>query len=113
MNTGRKRKGRKDRTHLIYQLDVNGKTYIGLTYLRKQSVRKTMRERIVQHWYNAHSHQHKWGLSAELRAADSIEDVGYVILDRVRGKTEAHNVERELIRKYRPPLNTDVRVARR
>jgi hypothetical protein len=113
MNIGRKRKGRSDRTHLIYQLTVDGKSYIGLTYLRKQSVPKTMRARLIQHWYNAHTHKHGWGLSEAIRSVDTIEDISYTILARVRGKDAAHEVERKLITSKKPKLNTDIRIAKR
>ena len=113
MNQGRKRKGRSDRMHLIYQLDVGGKKYIGMTFLRKQSIPKTMRARIIQHWYNANKLQYKWGLSKAIRDLDSIEDIGYTILARVRGKDACHKQERALIVKKKPVLNTDTRVTKR
>ena len=109
MNTGRKRKPRKDRPHIIYQLTVGNKSYVGVTFVRKQSVAKTMRARIIQHWYNAHNHNYQWGLSAALRKLDSIEDVEYEVLERVKGKQAAHARERELISELRPKLNTDIR----
>jgi hypothetical protein len=38
-----------------------------------------------------------------------VEAFDLYILAVVRGKTEAHHAEREMIREYRPTLNTDVR----
>ena len=113
MNTGRKRRPRADRTHVIYQLRINGQRYIGITFLRKQSLKKTMRTRIKQHWYNANVLQYGWHLSNAIRELDCIEDIEYEVLAKVKGKVEAHNVERKYIRIRRPQLNTDIRIARK
>lgn len=109
MNNGRKRKGRSDRTHIIYELNIEGATYIGITFLRDKSVRKSMHKRIGQHWYNAHTRGYSWRLSKALLGLDTVEDVGYRVLAKVRGKEAAHLMERELIAELEPTLNTDIR----
>lgn len=109
MNAGRKRKGRSDRVHLIYKLTVGQDQYIGLTFVRRRSVDKTMHARICQHWYNAHVKQLKWRLSTAIRQLDCVEDVEYQILAKVRGKQAAHQYERKLIMELAPSLNTDIR----
>lgn len=109
MNTGRKRKGRKDRTHLIYELTIGKATYVGLTFLRDQSVPKTMRARIKQHWYNAHNHGKPYKLPTAIRKLDSIDAISYKIVAKVRGKVEAHQAERQIITTIKPKLNSDIR----
>lgn len=109
MNSGRKRKGRADRTHIIYALEINGKSYIGLTFLRDRSVKKSMHYRIKQHFYNATVRGYDWSLSEEIRRLDSVEDIGYKVLAKVRGKIDAHDVERQFIDELKPELNSDVR----
>jgi hypothetical protein len=109
MNNGRKRKGRSDRTHIIYELNIKDSTYIGITFLREKSVRKSMHKRIGQHWYNAHTRGYSWRLSKALIGLDSVEDVGYRVLAKVRGKDAAHLMERQLIAELAPDLNTDTR----
>jgi len=109
MNNGRKRKGRSDRTHIIYELNIEGSTYIGITFLRDKSVRKSMHKRIGQHWYNAHTRGYSWRLSKALLGLDTVEDVGYRVLAKVRGKEAAHLMERQLIAELEPTLNTDIR----
>jgi len=104
-----RRKKRSDRTHLVYELTVGRKTYIGITVLKDGSVAKTMRLRIVGHWYKAHVLNETWKLSEALRTLDAVEDVEYRILGKARGKAPAHSLERDLIAEHKPKLNTDIR----
>ena len=104
-----KRKTRSDRTHLVYELTVGRKSYIGITVLKDGSVAKTMRQRIVAHWYKAHVLNEGWKLSTALRTLEAVEDVEYRILGKARGKAPAHSLERDLIAEQKPKLNTDIR----
>ncbi len=105
----RKRKPRSDRKHVIYQLEVANLTYIGVTRF-KRTANFAARERFLKHVNRALGEARNWALCKAIRkfGADQFE---VVVLDVIRGKSEAHNVERELIRKYKPKLNTDKRGA--
>jgi hypothetical protein len=105
------RKKRSDRTHIIYQITVGRKLYIGVTAKTQSTVLKSVRSRIAKHFYRAQTEGLNWLLCQALRKLDSKEDIEFVILATVRGKTEAHNYERELIRKFKPALNSDKRGA--
>jgi hypothetical protein len=61
-----------------------------------------------KHLYRSRSEDKSWALYEALRERGT-DSFDYGILDVVRGKTEAHQLERELIRTHRPNLNTDVR----
>ena len=52
-----------------------------------------------------------WLLCKALRKLDCKEDIVYSVLATIRGKTAAHDYERELIRKIKPVLNSDKRGA--
>lgn len=103
-----KRKVRTDRNHLIYSLAVNGETYIGVTVLRDRSVKKSLAWRFRKHVNRAYAEDKSWGLCKAIREygpeAFTVEAVQIV-----RGKAEAHKIERKLIRELEPSLNTDVR----
>ena len=103
------RKKRSDRTHIIYQITVGRKLYIGVTAKTQSTVLKSVRSRIAKHFYRAQTEGLNWLLCNELRKLDCKEDIKFEILATLRGKAAAHTYERELIRTLRPKLNTDIR----
>ena len=103
------RKKRSDRTHIIYQITVGRKLYIGVTAKTQSTVDKSVRSRIAKHFYRAQTEGLNWLLCKALRTLDCKEDIEYAVLATVRGKTQAHDYERELIRTMKPALNSDKR----
>lgn len=103
-----KRKSRSDRKHVIYSVSVNGLEYIGVTYVEKSSVNKSIWRRWRKHINRALTENKDWALCNAIRqyGPDAFEVCYY---DVVRGKAEAHIRERELIRELKPKLNTDIR----
>ena len=103
-----KRKSRSDRKHLIYSLSVNNKEYIGVTFVDKGRINASLTRRWNKHVNRALNEDKGWKLCAAIRkhGADAFT---VSVLEVVRGKSEAHIRERELIRDRKPKLNTDVR----
>jgi hypothetical protein len=103
-----KRKRRSDRNHIVYMLKVRSYAYIGVTVVSNGSVSKSMRRRWLKHVQRALTEDRSWKLCEAIRkfGADAFE---VEVLEVVRGKSQAHTVERDLIRKIKPKLNTDVR----
>jgi len=103
-----KRKSRSDRKHLIYSLSVNGQEYIGITYVERSAVNKSLTRRWQKHVRRALKENKDWNLCVAIRKyGPDAFDIS--VLDVVRGKSAAHIIERELIRNRKPTLNTDVR----
>jgi hypothetical protein len=107
--TNTPRKKRVDRNHIIYELVINGKNYIGVTAKTESTVGKSVRVRANKHFYRAKTEDKNWLLCAELRKIDSKEEIECYIHEVIRGKAEAHRREVEIRRAVRPVLNTDVR----
>jgi TfoX/Sxy family transcriptional regulator of competence genes len=103
------RKKRTDRNHIIYELVVNGKNYIGVTAKTESTVNKSVLARAAKHWYRAKTEDKNWLLCAELRKLNSKDEIEIFVHAVIRGKAEAHKTEVAIRRAVKPILNTDCR----
>ena len=103
------RKKRVDRNHIIYELVVNGKNYIGVTAKTESTVNKSVLSRAAKHFYRAKTETKNWLLCAELRKLNDKSEIEVYVHEVIRGKAEAHKREVELRRMIKPVLNTDTR----
>lgn len=99
------RKRRSDRLHLVYKLQVKTLVYIGVTYVDQGNVSKSIRRRWKKHVQRAMAESKTWKLCQAIRkyGPDRFE---VEVLNVVRGKTAAHEIERTLIKTMKPKLNT-------
>lgn len=103
-----KRKRRCDVNHIIYSLAIGKREYIGVTVVNDRNPAKSLHRRWQKHVQRAYAENKGWKLSTAIVKygpdAFSVE-----IVQIVRGKSNAHAIERDLIRVRKPKLNTDVR----
>ena len=98
----------KLRNHIIYEITVAGKSYIGITY-KDKTVLHSLQRRAHKHYYRATVEQKDWLLCQALRTLASKHEIDIRPLEIVRGKEAAHKRERELIHQMDPYLNSDKR----
>jgi hypothetical protein len=102
----KRRKPRTDRNHVVYRITnvVTGDFYVGLTVVRGGAIKKSLAIRWRGHQYKAFVERkdttfckaiRKFGPEAFRMEAEWI----------VRGKTEAHNCEREIVAECQPAYN--------
>lgn len=103
------RKKRTDRNHIIYELVVNGKNYIGVTAKTESTVNKSVLSRAAKHFYRAKTENKDWALCVELRKLSDKSEIAVYVHEVIRGKAEAHKREVEIRRMIKPVLNTDTR----
>lgn len=103
-----KRKRRTDRNHIVYKLAVRGDVYVGVTHVAGGNKNKSLKRRWQKHVRRALTEDRNWKLCKAIRKHGP-EAFEVIIVAVVRGKVNAHNYERELIRKLNPKLNTDKR----
>ena len=102
------RKKRSDRTHVIYMIESGADFYIGVTAKTMSTVKKSVLVRCNKHLYRMRTEDKSWMLYETMRERGT-ESFTVRVLAVVRGKAQAHTVERDLIRSMKPNLNTDVR----
>jgi hypothetical protein len=103
------RKKRTDRTHIIYELRVNGASYIGVTAKTESTINKSVLARAAKHYYRAQKEAKNWSLCLALRTLTDKSEIEVLVHETLRGKALAHQRERELIKLHNPELNTDKR----
>jgi hypothetical protein len=103
------RKKRADRNHIVYELEVNGLNYIGVTAKTESTVLKSVRARAAKHFYRAKTESKNWLLCEALRSLNSKDEIEIKIHSIIRGKAEAHKEEVKIRRAIKPVLNTDTR----
>lgn len=103
------RKKRVDRNHIIYELNVGGLTYVGVTAKTESTAMKSARTRAAKHFYRAKTEGKDWLLCEALRGLDSKDEIGVRVLAVIRGKAAAHKEEVLIRRSMEPALNTDTR----
>jgi hypothetical protein len=103
------RKKRVDRNHIIYELRVNGASYIGVTAKTESTVNKSVLARAAKHFYRAKKEAKDWALCHALRTLADKSEIEVYVHEIIRGKAEAHRREVEIRRMLKPVLNTDTR----
>ena len=103
------RKKRVDRTHIIYELRVNGHNYIGVTAKTETTINKSVLARAAKHFYRAKKENKDWLLCRALRELNDKSEIEVLVHETLRGKAAAHKREVALRRAINPTLNTDVR----
>jgi group I intron endonuclease len=98
------RKKRKDRRHMVYQLQntISGDFYIGVT---QGFSHKNLRVRILKHFQRALKENKQWKLCQNIRQF-GVNSFSWSILEIIKGKIEAHHRERYLTKILKPSLNT-------
>jgi hypothetical protein len=99
------RKRRSDRNHVVYCITApDHARYVGIT-AQVSTPMQSVKRRWMKHVNRALREAHDWALCQSIRkwgqAAFELE-----VLDRVRGKAAAHELEVQWIRKMQPELNT-------
>ena len=97
------RKKRNDRNYVLYRVTADGDEYIGLTVAVGRAFLRSVKVRVQKHMSRAKVENKDWKFCEALRWSDSVE---YEVLEVIRGRKAAYQRERELIRRYRPELNT-------
>jgi hypothetical protein len=100
-------KRRSDRNHVIYEIynTVNGKFYLGITAATGRRFNYSARLRFQRHCSRARLENKDWLLYQDMRKYP--HDIYEVyVLDVVRGRKKAHEIEVKLLKKYDYKLNS-------
>ena len=102
------RKKRCDRNHAIYMITClnNNEHYIGVTVIRGRAFQGSVKTRWEGHIYHALIEGRDYPLQRAIRQHGP-QSFKHELLQVVRGKKIAHEIELDLIRLLRPELNVE------
>jgi len=100
-----RRTPRKDCNYIIYEMtDEFGHNYIGLTRKSLPSANKTVLERWRKHKSRARNEDRAWPLYQYLK--DRLDgDWSHRVITIIRGRAEAYDYERSIVKRLQPTLN--------
>ena len=101
------RKKRSDRNYVLYQVtcEDTGDSYIGLTVSQGRAFLRSVKVRWQKHVSRAVRENKPWYFCEFLRSMPDAEYT-YHVVEVIRGRKNAYQRERELIREISPTLNT-------
>ena len=102
--TKTKRTARKDCNYVIYVALHNGNAYIGLTRKGSTTVGKAVKERWRKHVSRARNEDRNWVIYNYMRNGNW-NDWTHEVVAVVRGRAEAYDFERGLVKHLQPALN--------
>ena len=101
-----RRTPRKDCNYIIYEMvDELGNNYIGLTRKSQPNATKVVAERWRKHKSRARNENRLWALYVYLKSGGLEHEWTHRVLAIVRGRAEAYEYERELVKELTPSLN--------
>ena len=101
------RKKRNDRNHVLYEIvnTSNGKSYLGITAAIGRRFHYSAKLRLQKHFSRARKENKQWALYIDMRENDeSVYEL--FIVDIVRGKALAHQIETQLLKEFEYELNS-------
>ena len=101
------RKKRNDRKHVLYEIvnTSNGKSYLGITAAIGRRFHYSAKLRLQKHFSRARKENKQWALYIDMRENDeSVYEL--FIVDIVRGKALAHQIETQLLKEFQYELNS-------
>lgn len=103
------RKRRNDRNHVIYSIvcEKTGEEYIGITVSLGRARLKSVASRWQKHVYHALVEGRSFPLQKAIRKHGE-EAFSHELIAVVRGKSAAHELEREIIAERKPALNVEM-----
>ena len=99
-----KRTARKDSNFVIYVAVHNGHAYIGLTRNSQKTVARSVKERWRKHVSRARNENRDWVIYNYMRDGNW-DGWTHEVVAVVRGRAEAYDFERGLVKHLRPELN--------
>ena len=101
------RKKRNDRNHVIYEIvnTLTGASYLGVTAAVGRRFNYSVVLRFQKHCSRARKENKEWALYVDMRENDpSVYEL--FIVDVVRGKKLAHEIETKLLKTFEYELNS-------